>query len=463
MQTSVIVTEQERRRGPEWMARAIFYHVYALGMCGAPERADEEVVPRLNQLYDWIPYWRELGVNTVLLGPISASESHGYDTTDLYAIDSRLGEGAGFGEWVREMHNQGLRVVLDGVFNHVGRGFFAFQDVLANSERSPYREWFLLSEGSSACGDPFSYACWEGHASLVKLNLRHAGVKAYLLGAISQWIEDYDIDGLRLDVAYCLEPDFLGQLAAHCRRLKPDFWLMGEIIHGDYRPLLAELDAVTNYECYKGLWSSHKDGNAFEIAHSLQRLFGTGGLCQGRLLYNFAENHDVDRVASRLDSPHQLFSLYLLLMTMPGIPSLYYGGELGLNASKSAGSDRALRPELRLEQARQGADSALWGWIRRLAAIRLSQPALQTGDYQQIAIRSEQLAFVRENSAGVCLVAVNQATEPAGLRLAKLPERLSGSWRDLLEPGYSCHLLPGQQLALPATGGRILVRSVARD
>lgn len=457
MQTAMTVEEQERKRGAEWAARAIFYHVYALGMCGAPERAEEGLVHRLDQLYDWIPYWRELGVNTILLGPISASGSHGYDTSDLYTIDGRLGDRAGFASLVKEMHQQGLRVVLDGVFNHVGRDFFAFRELCQKPVHSPYRDWFFVSEGRSGYGDPFRYACWEGHENLVKLNLGHAAVRDYLLGAVEAWIRAYDIDGLRLDVAYCLDADFLRELAAHCRRLKPDFWLMGEIIHGDYRSLLAELDAVTNYECYKGLWSSHKDGNAFEIAHSLQRLFGPEGLCAGRLLYNFAENHDVDRVASQLSHPYQLFSLYLLLMTMPGVPSLYYGGELGLKARKSTGGDRALRPQLTQAQAQQGADSDLWHWIRRLTDIRRSQTSLQTGAYQTVAIRPQQLAFLRQHGDESCLIAANLAADAAELALDHLPPTLGGIWRDLLEPNFICELHAGSRLTLAATGGRILI------
>lgn len=453
------LSESEISTRPHWSSKALVYHVYPLGLCGAPATAAAQAQPesRLNQFYDWIPYWQELGVNTVLFGPIFASGSHGYDTTDLFAIDPRLGSTEEFASLAKALHQAGLRLVLDGVFNHVGRDFFAFRE-LQNNPHSAYRHWFHIHEGRSAHGDPFAYDCWEGHDQLVRLNLQHPAVQEYLLGAVSHWIADYGIDGLRLDVAYCLDRDFLHRLAAHCRSLKPDFWLMGEIIHGDYRPLLAPLDAVTNYECYKGLWSSHKDRNCFEIAHSLQRLFGPGGSCQGRTLYNFADNHDVDRVASQLDEPDHLFSLYLMLMTMPGTPSLYYGSEWGLNARKNRGDDRPLRPALSLTQmVQQARQSELWNWIQRLARIRHQLTALQQGDYQELAIHPEQLAFARQREGAICLVAANLSPQPARIRLDRLPGAQGQAWRDLLDPGFGCQLRAGDELEVPARGGRILV------
>ena len=452
------IKELKHRLG-HWAEEALFYHVYPLGMCGAPAWAGDETgcVGRLEQLYAWIPYWQELGVDAILLGPIFASGSHGYDTSDFFHIDPRLGDANGFAGLVAALHRGGIKVVLDGVFNHVGRDFWAFRDVCADPEGSPYRDWFHLSTGRSADGDPFAYACWEGHQNLVRLNHGQAQVREHLLAAVSHWISDFGIDGLRLDVAYCLDPDFLTALAAHCRGLKPDFWLMGEIIHGDYRPLLSKLDSVTNYECHKGLWSSHKDRNCFEIAHSLQRHFGPGGISKGRALFNFADNHDVDRVASRLPDPAQLFSLYLLLLTMPGVPSLYYGSELGLTGSKAQSDDAPLRPPLAIDDAVAAAQrSSLFAWISKLAAIRRRLPALQSGAYQELAIRSEQFAFARETADSVCIAAINLSGQPASLRLDRMPQgQAYGLWRDLLEPAFVCE--PAAGLNLPPHGGRILV------
>jgi glycosidase len=222
-----------------------------------------------------------------------------------------------------------MRLILDGVFNHVGRDFWAFRDVLSAREQSVYREWFagLKFGESSPYHDPFTYEGWNGHYSLVKLNLHHPAVVQHLFDAVSLWVEEFNIDGLRLDAADSIDIEFLRKLADFCQNLRPDFWLMGEVVHGDYRHWANDqaLDSVTNYECYKGLYSSHVDRNYFEIGYSLNRQFGPDGLYRHLPLYNFVDNHDVNRVMSYLKNPAHLYPLYCLLFTMPGIPSIYYG------------------------------------------------------------------------------------------------------------------------------------------
>lgn len=435
----------------KWAEDALFYHVYPLGLCGAPARQDEQMVPRLRQLHDWIPYWQELGVTALYLGPVMAAMSHGYDPVDFFRLDPRLGETQDLRELIQALHQAGIRVVLDGVFHHVGRDFFAFNQ-LSREPESALRDWFFLKPGRSAYGDDFEYDCWEGHNELVKLNLNNPELRAHLLEAVSFWITELGIDGLRLDVAYCLEPDFVAALADHCRQLKPDFWLMGEIIHGDYRPLLKQLDSVTNYEVYKGLWSSHFDGNYFEIAHSLQRQFGPGGIYAGRKLYNFADNHDVDRVLEKVKDPDQLFPLYLLLMTLPGIPSLYHGSELALAGRKNAGDDAPLRPAIDFEDhAARAQGHPLLAWIQALSRLRRDYSQLRTGNYAPVSIRNRQFAFLR----GDCLVALNLDADPVNLKLDDLP--VTGWYQDALDPGWQAELSTGNSIALPASRGRLLV------
>ena len=288
---------------PDWSWDAFFYHVYPLGFCGAPERNDfsSPPSPRLERLGGWLDHLSKLGVNALYLGPLFESTSHGYDTADYRRVDRRLGDNATLSALSAELHRRGIRLVLDGVFHHVGRDFWAFRDLQAQGQASPYRDWFCGVDfrARSPLGDPFLYDNWEGHAELVKLNAGNPEVRAHLLEAVEGWIREFDLDGLRLDVAYLLDEGFLRELAERCRALNPDFWLLGEVIHGDYRRWLAPglLDSVTNYECYKGLYSSHNDRNYFEIAYSLNRQFGERGLYRDLPLYNFADNHDVDRVA----------------------------------------------------------------------------------------------------------------------------------------------------------------------
>lgn len=440
-----------------WAQSSQFMHVYPLGLCGAPFRqsSEQDSSYRLDQLEAWIPHWQQLGVKALYLGPIFDSSSHGYDTRDFYRIDPRLGDRDSCARLIRQLRQAGIRVVLDGVFHHVGRDFWAFREVLNNPE-SELKSWFYLDHSRhSAYADPFDYACWEGHAELVKLNLKQPELRRHLFEAIAGWIRDFEIDGLRLDVAYALDRDFLAELAGFCRQLKPDFWLLGEIIHGDYPELLQHLDSVTNYECYKGLWSSHNDGNYFEIAHSLQRLFGPEGLCRGRSLYSFADNHDVDRVASQLKESNHLYPLYLLLYTMPGIPSLYYGSELGLGGQKLGGNDQALRPALNPPAKLSQTQTALFNWLCRLSDLRQHIPALQTGDYAAVTIRSRQFAFVRQHPEADCLIALNMQPESVRIPLEQLPK--PGRYQNLFD-GQLLELAQGSELEVPGYGGCLLRR-----
>lgn len=428
---------------PHWSHDAIFYHIYPLGLCGAPARNDfsAPAQPRLEQITAWIPHLAELGVNAVYFGPLFESTAHGYDTADYYHVDRRLGTRETLARLVGALHAAGIRVILDGVFNHVGRDFWAFRDVLRSGASSPTCGWFagLNFGGRSPLGDPFIYETWRGHYELVKLNLRNPETRGHLLEAVRHWIQEYDIDGLRLDVADSLDLDFQRELARFARGLRPDFWLLGEVIHGDYRRWAnpETLDAVTNYECYKGLYSSLNSKNYFEIAYALNRQFGEGGLYRGLPLYNFADNHDVDRVASNLANPKHLQPLYCLLFTMPGVPSLYYGSEWGLAGKRTPGSDAALRPQLDLSQLQQNAPQPdLPADIRRLIQVRKASPALRHGDYRQLHVSFEQFGFARQAEGETVIVLINASDKPVSLEVPvnlangrQLFDRLNGQQR----------------------------------
>jgi glycosidase len=446
-----------------WSFDSIFYHIYPLGLCGAPQRNDfsSPATPRLEKLYAWIPHMKGLGINALYLGPLFESTAHGYDTADYYWVDRRLGTNDTLKQLSAVLHANGIRLVLDGVFNHVGRNFWAFRDVLARGEQSPYRDWFAnLTFGKhSPYGDPFTYEGWAGHYDLVKLNLHNPAVKEHLLQAVAAWVRDFDLDGLRLDAADVVEPGFLGELAAFTRILCPDFWLMGEIVHGDYRcwanPHM--LDSVTNYECYKGLYSSLAERNYFEIAYALNRQFGEGGLYPNLPLYAFADNHDVNRVASNLIKPAHLYPLYCLLFSMPGVPSIYYGSEWGLTGQKHNGSDLPLRPALDLpEAAHNSPHPQLAHAIARLADVRQMAPALRYGNYRQLHVNHEQLAFARQSAEQQVVVALNASDEPAAFDLA-LSSNGASRAMDLLNPGESFPLMDHRlKVIVPPNWARIL-------
>jgi cyclomaltodextrinase / maltogenic alpha-amylase / neopullulanase len=447
-----------------WYQNAIFYHIYPLGLSGAPAHNDftAPMEQGLNRLYPWLDQAQSLGCNALYLGPVFQSSSHGYDTSDYYQVDRRLGDNDGLAKFSTAAHQHGLRLVLDGVFNHVGRDFWAFRDVLEQGENSPYAEWFQnLSFGEiSPMGDPFCYEGWQGHYSLVKLNLAHPHVQAHLFDAVGLWMDRFNIDGLRLDAADCIDFNFLRALRYFVKNRQPDFWLMGEVVHGDYRDWVnpETLDSVTNYECYKGLFSSLIASNYFEVAYSLDRQFGEQGLYRDLSLYNFVDNHDVDRVASKLIKGEHLFPLYLLLFSMPGVPSVYYGSEWGIQGVKGQHSDAPLRPVLDLNLvACQSPHPDLVEVIGKLAAIRHRSTALSHGDYQPVHVDHQQLAFIRQSTDELMLVVLNSAPRQVNLNL-----RLNGSgnmhaFEDLLEPGEIIPVVDGEiKIDLPASWGRLL-------
>ena len=430
-----------------WAYESVFYQIYPLGFCGCARVNDGASTPEpapLLKAIDWADYLQNLGIGAVLFNPLFESDCHGYDTRDFKHVDSRLGSNADFALVSRALHDRGIRVVLDAVFNHVGRGFWAFKDVQQRRWDSPYKDWFNISfDGDSCYGDGFWYEGWEGHFELVKLNLRNPQVVDYLLECVRGWVDDFDIDGLRLDVAYMLDRDFLHRLRDFCNQLKSDFVLIGETLHGDYNQLVNDgmLHSCTNYECYKGLYSSFNSQNMFEIAHSLHRQFGGDPWCiyRGKHLLSFADNHDVSRLASILTDHACLRPAYGVLFGMPGIPCLYYGSEWGAEGDKAAGDDWLLRPAFDAPRPNE-----LTSFVRTLASLRngaAGDPVARTlvyGSYRNVVIQNKQLLFAREHEDARVLVAVNAVNES----YAFYADDLRGRFVDLLG-GSNCLELEG--------------------
>jgi len=421
-----------------WIEKSIFYHIYPLGCFGAPKKNDftAPVVPKIQELEQWIPHLLKMHVNALYLGPLFESSSHGYDTANYHQVDRRLGDNQTLQKMIALYHSNGIRVILDGVFNHVGRDFFAFQDLQIHQKESIYRDWFSGIDFNlqSPFNDPFRYDGWNDHYDLVKLNLSNAAVINYLLETVTYWIDYFHIDGLRMDAADCIDISFLQKLNKHCKQRNPDFWLMGEVIHGDYSMWVncGALDSVTNYECYKGLYSSHNDHNFFEIAYSLNRQFGTDGIYSHFLPYSFADNHDVNRLTSTLFNPAHVFPLYCLLFSMPGVPSIYYGSEWGVSGARTPTEDTALRPHLEIETMTANTTyQSLPEYIARLSEIRLNSPALQHGEYRQLHVSNEQFAFLRQTRENLMLVAVNSSQNSLSLEINGIPVP-DGIGKDLL-------------------------------
>lgn len=390
-----------------WAYESVFYQLYPMGFCGAPFENDGVLEHRILKVKEWIPHMSRLGINAVYFSPIFESDTHGYNTRDYTKLDVRLGTNEDFKEVCQELHKNNIKVVLDGVFNHVGRGFGPFQDVVRNRENSPYINWFYRIDlnGNSNYNDGLWYEGWEGNFDLVKLNLCNEEVVSYLLESVRGWIEEFDIDGLRLDVAYSLDENFLRRLRSFTTGLKSDFYLLGELLHGDYNRMVNDemLHSATNYECYKGLYSSFNSLNLFEIVHSLLRQFGPDNWClyRGKHMLSFVDNHDVTRVASILTNEKHLPLIYTLAFGMPGIPCVYYGSEWGERADKKEG-DPALRPCFEEPKWNELSD-----FISRLAKAKRGSEALQYGSFRSVMLNNQQCIFERKTDNERVLVAIN--------------------------------------------------------
>ena len=413
-----------------WYDNAVFYHIYPLGLCGCAHENDGQPTPgAFQKLNDWAAHAADIGCTAIYIGPLFESGSHGYDTIDYRRVDRRLGTNEAFKEFVANCHARGQHVIVDGVFNHVGRDFFAFQDLKANRENARYKDWFCDVNfwGNNEYNDGFSYGNWGGFNLLVKLNQRNPEVQAYHYDTIRFWVDQFDIDGIRLDAADVLDFDFMRGLRRLANEIKPEFWLMGEVIHGDYsrwaNPEM--LHSVTNYECYKGLYSSFNCMNLFEIAHSLNRQFGPEDWCiyRGKHLMTFADNHDVTRLASILTNPAHILLAYGLLLGMPGIPCLYYGSEWGEKGEKAPDNDYALRPCFDAPKPNE-----LTKFIKKLIQIRQNSDALCNGSYRNVVIQNHQLIFERCSEKERILVTVNASDSP----YTAWHQELNGTVHDLI-------------------------------
>ncbi len=394
-----------------WAYESVFYQIYPLGFCGAPFENDGVLVNRIKKVEEWIPHMKKLGINAIYFSPVFESDTHGYNTRDYKKIDTRLGTNEDFKELCEKLHENGIKVVLDGVFNHVGRGFCQFQDVVKNRENSRYLDWFKINlGGNSNYNDGLWYEGWEGNYDLVKLNLQNGEVVEHILDAVRFWVEEFDIDGLRLDVAYSLDENFLRRLRSFTQELKPEFYLLGEMLHGDYNRLVNDemLHSATNYECYKGLYSSFNSMNMFEIIHSLLRQFGPENwtLYKGKHMLSFVDNHDVTRVASILTNEKHLPLIYAMCFGMPGIPCVYYGSEWGAKGNKSEG-DPALRVSFEEPEFNE-----LSEWISKLAEAKKGSEALNYGTFRSVVLTNKQCIFERKTEAERVLVAINADSEP---------------------------------------------------
>ena len=403
-----------------WYNEAVFYHIYPLGLTGAPKQNEYgEPVHRLNTLLPWIDHIKEIGCTALYIGPLFESVGHGYETTDYRKLDSRLGDNEDLKNFVAACHEKGIKVIFDGVFNHTGRDFFAFKDIQEKRQSSPYVNWYcnVNFSGNTEYNDGFSYENWGGYNLLVKLNQRNPDVQNYICDVIRFWVSEFDVDGIRLDAADVLDFDFMKQLRRTAEDVKPDFWLMGEVIHGDYSRWVngSTLHSVTNYALHKALYSGHNDHNYFEIAHTVKYLQNMGDLD----LYNFVDNHDVERIYTKLSNKAHFAPVHVLLYTLPGVPSIYYGSEFGIEGRKERTSDDSLRPALNLADYADAVEkNPCTALVAALGKVRQNTPALNYGSYAELMLTNRQYAFARDLDGVRVIVTVNNDDNAASMDLA---------------------------------------------
>ncbi len=403
-----------------WYNEAVFYHIYPLGLTGAPKQNEYgEPVHRLNTLLPWIDHIKEIGCTALYIGPLFESVGHGYETTDYRKLDSRLGDNEDLKNFVAACHEKGIKVIFDGVFNHTGRDFFAFKDIQEKRQNSPYVNWYcnVNFSGNTEYNDGFSYENWGGYNLLVKLNQRNPDVQNYICDVIRFWVSEFDVDGIRLDAADVLDFDFMKQLRRTAEEVKPDFWLMGEVIHGDYSRWVngSTLHSVTNYALHKALYSGHNDHNYFEIAHTVKYLQNMGDLD----LYNFVDNHDVERIYTKLSNKAHFAPVHVLLYTLPGVPSIYYGSEFGIEGKKERTSDDSLRPALNLADYADAVEkNPCTALVAALGKVRQNTPALNYGSYAELMLTNRQYAFARDLDGVRVIVTVNNDDNAASMDLA---------------------------------------------
>jgi glycosidase len=422
----------------------VAYQLHSLGAAGVPATNPDVAAAQpsgrgLEGMADWLDRVADLGCGAVLLTPIFVASTHGYDTVDPFRIDQRLGDDDDFAAFAEACHHRDLVLVLDGVFNHVGRDFPRFREVLAQGPgvAAEAAGWFRIDpdgdDGQGGSGDGFAYHCFEGHRELPSLNHRSPAVLDWAADVCNHWL-GRGADGWRLDAAYAIPPDFVAQLVQRVRAAgHADALLFGEVIHGDYAAFVEAtgLDAVTQYELHKALWSSFNDANLFELSWSLDR---HRGFCERFAPVTFVGNHDVTRIRSHLDEPAHVGPVVAALMTLPGRPCVYYGDELGWEGVKEdrAGGDDAIRPALPpADQPVSDEAAGVLDLHRSLVALRSARPWLQDGQLEVESTANRRLTYTVTSASSPAAVHV---TVEVGTDVPAAPD----GWGPIATgPGYA--------------------------
>jgi cyclomaltodextrinase / maltogenic alpha-amylase / neopullulanase len=399
---------------PGWVRHAIWWRLYPLGFVGAyppvPAAPAGPHEHRLRRVIAWLDHAIELGASGIALGPIFTAATHGYDTLDHLHIDPRLGNEHDFDALVSEAHRRGLRVQLDGVFNHVSRRHPLAQAVLRDGPDSRAARWFRTSGSPERSG----FAVFEGHDALVVLNHDNPEVEEHVVRVMRHWL-DRGADAWRLDAAYAVPAAFWAQVLPQVRAAYPDAWFEAEVLHGDYAAFVRDstADAVTQYELWKAIWSSVNDRNFHELDWALRR---HNTMLAAFAPATFIGNHDVTRIATQITDPRHLPHAIAALTMLGGTPSIYAGDEYALHGVKEhrPGGDDAIRPEFPAcgPSGLTGADQAIYRLHQRLLGLRRRHPWLHQATSTTLQLRNDQYVTRVAHRTDSLHIALNLADRP---------------------------------------------------
>jgi cyclomaltodextrinase len=418
-------------------------------------KKDNTTANRLANIRNYYEHIQQMGINVIQFGPIFESVSHGYDTTNYKQIDHRLGNNDLFKQILAELHALGMRVIVDGVFNHVGREFPSFKDIRLNHESSQYVSWHYIDfNGNSPYNDGFDYKNWEGHYDLVKLNLQERKVKEHIFDIAKYWLQDVGIDGWRLDVASLISPDFWKEFGEVCRASRPDCLLLGEVIREPYTQWIGPglLDAGTGYQVHKSIWSSIQSNNMYELKAVLERLFHPQwGILRETALMNFLGNHDTTRIRSILQDDRKLISAFFILFTLNGFPKIYYGDEIGITGFKTDLSDEDVRkPMIELSEAWPSNGEVILKNVKRLTKFRKNNHALMYGNLISVFADSNVIAYLRKSFQQTLVIVANTGLEPLTKTLPLWNQNLDNSvFVDILNDDQKEYDVKNNQLVVP--------------
>ncbi|MCY3413020.1 MAG: hypothetical protein INQ03_15385 [Candidatus Heimdallarchaeota archaeon] len=404
---------------PDWVKHANIYHIYPLGIFNAPHENHNylEITPRLLKIRDFYDHFQLLGVNVVQFGPLFQSTTHGYDTTDYFKLDNRLGTNEDCFRIISELHDLSIKVMLDGVFNHVGRDFFAFQDVLHSRQASKYLDWFHIDfTSNNQFNDGFDYIDWEGHKKLVQLNYKNCEVREYIQSILEFWMNEMGVDAWRIDVAHMMDVDILQFIRQKVESINPNAILVGEITSIPYITRVNEstLHSATDYETYTSIRKALSEGDMRILASTLKNLYHPDkGIHRDLFLMNFLGNHDRERISTRIGYEN-LMNAFCVLYTIPGYPKIYYGDEFALQGKKERYSDWSLRQPLQLTEE---LTREFLPHIISLQRIRATHGAIVNGSLQVMYSDRDTIAYKRDNGKEKIIIVINHSTEVRRIEL----------------------------------------------